>query len=104
MKKYNLVIIGFLQATGLAIYCSLVAVLIWNSNHLFGKINDFRGPLLFLILFVTSALVSGILTLGYPVILFWQKKEQVKAIKLVSYTAGFLILYTLLALLFLLRK
>jgi len=104
VKKYNLVIIGFFQATGLAIYCCLVSFILWNGNNWFGKINDFRGPLIFLMLFVTSALISGLLVLGYPIILFWQKKEQVKAIKSVSYTAGFLILYTLLALLFLLRK
>jgi hypothetical protein len=104
MKKYNLVIIGFLQASGLAAYCSLVAMLIWNGNHWFGKINDFRGPLLFLILFVTSALISALLALGYSVVLFWQKKEHIRAIKLIFYTAGFLILYSLLAICLLLKK
>jgi hypothetical protein len=104
MKKYNILIIGFLQATGLAIYCSLVSMLIWNGNHWFEKINDFRGPLLFLILFVTSALISGIITLGYPILLFWRKKEQTKALKLVIITIGFLIFYTIIAILFLIKK
>lgn len=96
MNKNNLWLVGFLQATGLAVYCGLVSILIWNGNHLFGRITDFRGPLLFLILFVASALISGILTLGYPFVL-WQRKDSDNALKLVFYTAGFLVLYAVLA-------
>jgi len=66
MEKYNLWLVGFLQATGTAIYCGLISLFICNSSHIFGKITDFRGPLLFLILFVTSALlISGVITLSY---------------------------------------
>lgn len=103
MKKLNLITLAFLQATGLAVYCSLVSMLIWNGNKLFGKITDFRGPFLFLILFVTSALVSGIITLGYPFI-FWQNKETAKAVKVIIYTAIFLIAYALLAIVLLTVK
>ncbi|MBU1089113.1 hypothetical protein KKA02_04535, partial [Patescibacteria group bacterium] len=46
-----------------------------------------------LILFVVSALISALLTLGYPFILFWKKKQTVKAIKLVISTTIWLIAY-----------
>jgi len=103
MKNSKLWTIAFLQATGLAVYCSLVALLIWNGNTLFGKITDFRGPLLFLIIFVTSALISGILTLLYPFLL-WQKKESVKGVRVIVYTAFFLIFYAILAVILLTLK
>ncbi|MCL4415234.1 MAG: hypothetical protein M1365_00815 [Actinobacteria bacterium] len=99
----NLFWIGFFQATALVIYCALIALFIWNANQIFGKITDFRGPLLFLLIFVTSALISGVLTLGYPFLL-WQKKESQKALKLVFYTAGFLVVYAILTVFLLLLK
>ncbi|MFH1186891.1 MAG: hypothetical protein V1697_01810 [Candidatus Levyibacteriota bacterium] len=103
MKKSKLILIAFLQALALSIYCGLVATLIWSGDKMFGEITDFRGPLLFLILFVTSVLISALLTLSYPFILFWQKKKPAEALRVIIYTAFFLALFTLLAI-FLLVK
>ncbi|MBU1129906.1 hypothetical protein KKE45_01135 [Patescibacteria group bacterium] len=97
-KELSLNLIAFLQATALLIYCSLVGLLFLYGNNLFGKTPNFLGPLLFLILFVASALVSALITLGYPVILFWKKKQTVKAIKLVINTTIWLIAYILIIL------
>jgi len=101
-KNYSLGLISFLQAFALTIYCSLVAVLFWRGNKWFGKVPNYLGPLLFLILFSTSALICSLLTLGYPAVLLWQKKKTDQAIKLVIYTTGWLILFTLLVIVFIL--
>ncbi|OGD86996.1 hypothetical protein A2164_04185 [Candidatus Curtissbacteria bacterium RBG_13_35_7] len=88
-----------MQALGLGIYLSLVSALFLKGNELFGRVPNYWGPLLFLFLFVTSALVSAILVLGYPFILFWQKKQLEKAIRLVIYTTAWLIGFIILLLL-----
>jgi hypothetical protein len=97
-EKTSLCLISFLQALGLALYCGLVSILFWQSNTLFGKGPNFWGPALFLVLFVTSALVSALFVLGYPFFLFWQKKQTQKAIKLVGYTTAWLMGFIILAL------
>lgn len=86
-EKYSLGFIAFFQALGLLLYCSLVAVLIFNGNRWFPRITNFTGPLLFLTLFSTSALVCGLIVGSYPFLLFWEKKKTKEAIKLVIYTA-----------------
>ncbi len=98
-NRYSLGLIAFLQAAGLIAYCSLVAVLFWQGNRLFGKVPNYLGPMLFLVLFSTSALICAIITLYYPFVLFWQKKQTDKALRLIVYTAGWLIAFTLLILL-----
>lgn len=84
--------VGFLQALGLTIYCGLVSLIFWQGNRLFGNVPNYLGPLLFLIIFTTSALVSALITLGYPFLLFWEKKQTKEALKLVGYTACWLLL------------
>jgi hypothetical protein len=98
-EKTSLGLISFLQALGLAFYCGLVATLFWKGNRLFGEDPNYWGPVLFLVIFTTSALVSALLVLGYPFFLFWQKKQTQKAIKLVAYTAIWLLVFILLGLL-----
>jgi hypothetical protein len=101
-KNYSLGLISFLQAFALTIYCSLIAVLFWRGNKWFGKVPNYLGPLLFLILFSTSALICALLTLGYPAFLLWQKKKTDQAIKLVIYTTGWLFLFVILLMAFIL--
>jgi hypothetical protein len=98
-RKYSLEFIAFFQALGLILYCGLVALLIANGNQIFGMMPNYFGPLLFLILFSSSALICGLITLGYPFILFWQKKEPMQALRLVIYTTGWSMGSTLLILL-----
>jgi hypothetical protein len=97
-NKYSLGFVAFLQAAGLIAYCGLVAILFWQGNQLFGKVPSYLGPLLFLVLFTTSALICAIIVLYYPFILFWQKKQSDKALKVIIYTAGWLIVFTFLIL------
>lgn len=86
-QRFSLGFIAFLQALGLFIYCTAVAILIGNGNKFFGPVVNPVGPLLFLSLFVTSALICGLIVGAYPFILFWDKKKTGDAVKLVVYTA-----------------
>lgn len=90
-RKYPLGVIGFFQALGLVGYCSLIALFISQANKWFGKAPNYFGPLLFLMLFTTSALISALIVGAYPFILYFNKRQTKQAIKLVFYTAGWLL-------------
>jgi hypothetical protein len=94
MRKFSLGFIAFLQATGLVIYCSLIGLLFWQGENLFGPPFTFLIPAMFLVLFVVSAIISALIVLGYPFILFWEKKKTIEALKLVIFTAGWLGFFT----------
>jgi hypothetical protein len=100
-EKTSLGLISFLQAFGLAIYCGLVSLFFWKGNEIFSNTPNFLGQILALVLFVTSALISGLLVLGYPLYLFWHKKQTQKALRLVGYTALWLVSFILLTILLL---
>ena len=79
----------------MAVYCGLVGLLMWRGTHIFGQINTAWGPILFVTLFAASALICALLTLGYPIILFLDKKNTKEAVHLVGFTAGWLVLFVL---------
>ncbi|MBI5127498.1 hypothetical protein HZA76_03540 [Candidatus Roizmanbacteria bacterium] len=89
---------SFIQAFSLFAYIGLIAFLLANGDRWFGRVPNYLGPLLFLTLFSTSALICAIITLYFPFILFWEKKQTMSAVKLVVYTARWLILFTLIIL------
>lgn len=91
----SLEFIAFLQALGLIVYCSLVGLIIFQGNSWFGPLTAPFGPILFLLLFVVSALISASLVLAYPFLILWEEKNTRKAIKLVIYTTLWLILFVL---------
>lgn len=91
MKK-NPVFIGLAQALILTGYISLVVTVMRNGEKLFGSDTSFFGPLVFLTLFVTSALISSAITIGYPAYLAFKQKEFKPAIKIVLSTAVWLII------------
>ncbi len=98
-KKFSLPFLAFFQALGLVLYCCLVGLLMWQGDRWFGPMLTFLGPVLFLVLFVASALISALIILGYPFILFWEKKQTIEALKLVVYTIAWLVFFILLILL-----
>jgi len=87
LKRLSLPFIAFLQALGLFLYCSLIAIIFWQGNRWFGPVPSYFGPLLFLTLFTTSALVCGFIVAGYPFILFWEHKKTKEAVQLLGLTA-----------------
>jgi len=89
--------IAFLQALGLVVYCGLVGLVFWKGGDWFGKPPHlFFGPVMLLVLLVASALISALIVLGYPFILFWEKKKTVKALRLVVYTVAWLVFFIFL--------
>jgi len=98
MKKLSSSLIGFIQALGLSIYCALVGVIFWKGNTWFGKANNLIGSFTMLSLFVVSALICALIALGYPFIIFWDKKNTKQALKLVIYTACWLVLFVVITL------
>jgi len=93
VKNLSLGFISFLQALGLTVYISLIGLLMSQGNAIFGKMDTFLGPTLFLIIFVLSAVVCGLVFGYYPFILWWEHKETKKAIRVVFYTAGWLVFF-----------
>ena len=91
---------AFIQATGLVVYCLLIGLLIWRGEYLFGPMNNFFGPMLFLVVFVASVLICALLAFGYAIVLFWDKKETRQSVKLVALTTVWLLFYVLLFILF----
>ncbi|MDD5147788.1 MAG: hypothetical protein PHE48_03770 [Candidatus Daviesbacteria bacterium] len=92
MKKFSLPFLAFLQATGLLIYISLVSLIFLYGNQIFGKMNNYFGPILFLLIFVLSAIISSVLVLGRAGFLFWEKRYR-QAFPLLFWTIGWISFY-----------
>ena len=92
-KKFSLPFVGFLQATGLVAYIALVS-LFFNvvGPNLDSSENKFYNPIIALLLFVTSAVISALIVLGKASVLFWEKKYK-ESFTLVGWTMGWDILY-----------
>lgn len=81
MKNKKLCKLAVLNSAGVAAYIFLVAIFINNASKIFGPVdNKLISPVVFLLLFVFSALLTGFLILGKPVMMYLdgQKKEGVK--------------------------
>ena len=94
--------IGFLQATGLSLYCTGVGLFILGAETWFGPMTAPFGMLLFLLLFIVSALISASMILAYPAWLFYQKKVSM-AIDIGIWTVFWLLAILLLLALSLVR-
>lgn len=103
MERNRIVVRGALDALGAALYIALVALFMTNISRFVGPMqgNGFFGPLLFLLLFVFSAAVTGGLILGKPVLLYLEGKKK-EAVGLFLWTLAFLFMLLLIALLALL--
>lgn len=86
---------AFLQALGLVAYCGVVASLMWHAQKAFKTVPEYFAPLLFLTVFTTSALICGILALYQPFLL-WEQRQTRRALKLVLYTALWLVAMVIL--------
>ena len=91
-KTKPLLLTSLLQALGTTAYVSLVALIFWRGNQWFGKMNPYLGPVLVLTLLVISAIICALIVFAKPFLL-WQTKKPKKALKLVAYTAGWLVLF-----------
>lgn len=89
---------GFLQASGLVTYILIISVFLNNVDSIFHKDTaEYMAPILILLLFIISAVISSSLVLGRAGILFWEKKYS-EAFTLLAWTMGWGIFYFLLLL------
>ncbi len=92
MLKKTIIKYAFIHAVGAAAYIALIATFMSNAARIFGPVNNgVIGATAFLLTFVISAAIMGLLVFGRPVLLYMDglKKE---AVSLLFYTLGFLIL------------
>lgn len=86
---------GFLQALGIAVYCSLIGLFIFNADSVIGKIGDKFGPILFLLMLSTSVLICGTIVFYKPYKFFVEGKKK-EALDTVIFTAVWLLVFLLL--------
>lgn len=84
------------SSLGAAAYISLVSWIMVNGERFFGPMKgDFRGPMIFLMLFVLSATIVGLIILGRPLYLFLSGSKK-EAITLLLLTVGGLFVLTVI--------
>ena len=76
MPISKLVFAAVRNTCGLFVYVGLVAALMANANRIFGNKPNYLAVAAFLMLFVLSALITGLLVLGQPVWLYLQGKRS----------------------------
>lgn len=84
--------ISFLNSSGTLVYVGAVSWFIANGDKIFGKMSGYLAPVAFLLLFVISAAITGILILGKPALLFYEGSQK-EAIRLLLLTLAWLALY-----------
>ena len=89
---------GFLQAAGVALYCSLIGFVMFNIADNNGGQVSFLFPVSVLLLFSVSALICGLMVFYKPYLLFFENKKK-EAIDLVLHTTMWLFVFFVSALL-----
>ncbi|MBI1999304.1 MAG: hypothetical protein HYS74_01450 [Parcubacteria group bacterium] len=95
MEKSEYFLKSFINAAGVFIYVSAIALFLSNTKGIFGDIEDMLFiPVFMLLLFIISATVTGLLVLGKPLHLYLAglKKE---ALALLLATLAWLIFFLL---------
>ncbi len=91
-KNKSIILYSLLSTLGVASYTSAVAWLMFNGNAIFGKEDSsFLMPMLFLLLFIISATITGFLVLGRPIYLYFNG-QKMEAVKTLGLTLLFLVL------------
>ncbi|MBI2629421.1 hypothetical protein HYW74_05035 [Candidatus Pacearchaeota archaeon] len=91
---------AFIDSAGTAAYIILVVSFIFSLRVLAPKEDIVIIPIAMLLLFVTSAAITGFLVFGKPIMLYIDGKKR-EAVSLLSYTLGFLFAITLIVFIFL---
>lgn len=84
-----------MNAAGVFIYVSIIAWFGFNSQKIFDKSPSMLIPLFMLLLFIISALVTGLLVLGKPIHLYLSGFKKESFILLFS-TLSWLILFLIM--------
>lgn len=86
---------SFLQAVIMVFYIFLVTVIMQHGEVIFGKMNDYIGPVAFLLLFVLSAAITGGLVLGRSILWYLDGRKE-ESVQLFFYILGWLLVFTLI--------
>ena len=97
MKNSKLILYSLLSSLGLILYVTLVACFMTNANKIFGSVPEVSGVAAFLLLFVFSALITGLLVLGGPVYLYLEGDKK-SAFKMLGFNALWIIIIIILLL------
>ena len=97
MEKINLIRSSLRNSLATTVYVAIVALIMHNAEKFFGPMKNIIGPIAFLLLFVTSAAITGFLVLGQPIMLYLDNQKS-EGIKLFVYTAVWLFIFTIIAL------
>jgi hypothetical protein len=96
LKNQSVPFFAFLQATGLVVYIILLSFFFnFIAPNLPNTTAQFYAPIIMLLLFIISAVISGLLVLGRAGFLFWEKKYK-ESFTLVGWTVGWGVLYLVL--------
>lgn len=96
MNNKKLVWLSVLNSFGVLAYVSLLVAFMSNSQRIFGKDDNAMIGVVMLLIFIFSALVTGSLVLGRPILLYLDGKKS-EALKLLFYTMAGLFAALLLA-------
>ena len=96
--------LGILQALFITFYCSLVGLVMWKGNEIFGRVDSLIGPIAVLVMLSVSALICGLIVFYRPYKLFFANKKE-EAVNVVVSTAIslFVILLILFGIMFFIR-
>lgn len=89
--------LGILQALLITLYCSLVGLVMWKGNEIFGRVDSIISPIAVLVMLSVSALICGLIVFYKPYKLFFANKRE-EAINVVVSTA--ISLFVILLILF----
>ncbi len=89
---------GLIQATEVLLYCLGVGLFMSQGEKIFQKFNYALAPVLMLVLFSVSALISGLLVFYRPYKFFLDGKKK-EAVDIVLATTAWLFLFMLVILL-----
>jgi hypothetical protein len=96
IKRMSLPFIAFLQASGLVTYIVFITTVLTNLSRFFRNgVAEFYAPIIMLLIFVFSAVISASLVLGRAGVLFWDKKYK-EAFTLIGWTLGWMAFYLLM--------
>ena len=86
----NIITRALINTLGLLAYIILVMNILNNGEKIFGNMPKPIGGITFLLIFVFSALVSSLLILGKPAMLFFDGRKK-EGIRMLFYTMGWML-------------
>lgn len=100
MNNKNIWKNALVQALCVGVYIALVATFMTNAQLLFGPTQKTLGTVLFLLVFVISAGMLGVLVFGRTILWYLDGRKK-EAVSLVFATLGFLVAIAVLILIIL---